>query len=216
MYKILLLSVMYSRLAGCPSISLLSALSEPSQWHYLRGTQWTSKIIPNSLIYFIGLLQGIRAVLLTKWVVCPTTPRTCCWEVVNSGWGVLNTDLCVLLIYSACHKLAFHQHVSSIILTTHRHQVISVLSVLFVTGSIGQLSAGLAVFEDKDIAVCNAQAGYSWSIEMLQLCSSLCYLLACLWYCKFSLKFSCGIHCHLPSVDHHSSFVGTIALRLMA
>ena len=30
-YKILLLSAMYSRLAGCPSISLLSALSEPSQ-----------------------------------------------------------------------------------------------------------------------------------------------------------------------------------------
>ena len=46
MYKILLLSAIYSRLAGCPSISLLSALSEPSWWQYLRGTQWTLKIIP--------------------------------------------------------------------------------------------------------------------------------------------------------------------------
>ena len=57
---------MYSRLAGCLSISLLIALSELSQWQYLRGTQWTSKIIPNLLLYFIELPQGIWAVLLMK------------------------------------------------------------------------------------------------------------------------------------------------------
>ena len=30
-------------------------------------------------------------------MVCPTTLKTCCWEVVDSGWGVLSTDLCVVI-----------------------------------------------------------------------------------------------------------------------